>query len=144
MGPLSTYETTFQYVTPDDEKWLDCWHHEGAKELVVEACLLCIDLVSPSVTGVSEVRLSDADRDDFRRRWRSVCYGGTTFQQAMSMNLTTASEINRLSKVVGEDERLATASRQFLAAAQKQLDKLTAGGMPDGFRPWRRLAESGY
>jgi hypothetical protein len=141
---LSPYETTFRYVTPDDEKWLDCWYNEGAKELVVEACLLCIDLVSPSATGVSKVRLSEADRNDFRWRWRSVCYGGTTFQQAMSMNLATAFEINRLTKVVGEDERLTTASRLFLEAAQNQLDKLIAGGMPDSFRPWRRLlAESG-
>ena len=38
------YDTDFRQFTPEEEAWLDRWEHEGAKELAVEALLVCIDI----------------------------------------------------------------------------------------------------
>ena len=133
-----TYETTFQQFDPEDEAWLNHWAHEGAKELVVEALQVCIDLVLPAAKQV-DPRLSDGERLEILQRWHGVIYSGTTFQAAMNTNLQTAFELNRLSGFVEDDSSFLTAAVSFLECAQNVYEKLTANGMPNGLRPWRRL-----
>lgn len=132
------YETPFQQLTRKDEAWLEEWQHEGAKELAVEALQVCIDLVWPAAKQLT-ARLSDHERQEILQRWRGVCYPGTTFKNAMDTNLMTAFELNRLSRIVGEDSSFLTVAVSFLKAAENAYTKLTANGMPDGLRPWRRL-----
>jgi hypothetical protein len=61
------------------------------------------------------------------------------FQKELDTNLITAFELHRLSKIVGDDSAFLTAAVSFFAAVQREYAKLTANGMPDGLRFWRRL-----
>jgi len=133
-----SYKTPYQQFTREDEAWLDEWHHEGAKELAVEALQVCIDLVLPAAKQVT-ARLSEGERQDVLQRWFGFLYPGTTFKNAMDTNLMTAFEFDRLSGIVGDDSSFLTAAVTFSDAAQNAYKKLTANGMPNGLRPWRRF-----
>ena len=133
-----SYDTPFQQFTPEEETWLDSWENEGAKELTVEALQVCIDVVFPAAKQLAS-RLSSDEQRDFFQRWNSSVYPGTTFKEAMHTNLMIALQLNRLSRIVGEDKSFLKAAFSFLEAAQKAYKKLTAAGMPDGLRPWHRL-----
>jgi hypothetical protein len=136
-----SYDTPFQQLTPEEEDWLNRWEHEGAKELAVGALQLCIDLVLPAARQAT-ARLTEADQRANLQRWYSVYYSGTTFKKRIDTNLMTAFELNRLSRIVGDHSAFLTAAVLFLDAAQKEYARLTANGMPDGLRPWRRLRPS--
>lgn len=127
-------DARFQPLTEEEENWLDIWYHEGAKELTVEALQVCIDLVSPASS------MSNADLGEFLRLWGGMCYGGTTFKTTMNANVRTALEIHEQSKA-RSDRDLRPVADAFRTAAQTQYDKLTANGMPDGLRPWRRVPD---
>jgi hypothetical protein len=125
-------------LTAEEESWLNRWEHEGAKELAVEALQVCIDLVLPAARQVA-CSLSEAGQLAILQRWHGVCYPGTTFKSGMDTNIMTAFELNRLSRVVGDDSAFLAAAASFFDAAQDRYLQLTANGMPDGLRPWRRL-----
>ena len=137
------FNSPFQHLTADEEAWLNIWRHEGAKELVVEAIQFCIGLVSPASTSPPARALTETDIGEFLRRWGGVSYGGTTVKIAMDANVRTAREIAGRWNSIGSEGGLRPIADSFLDAARKEYQKLTADGMPDGFRPWRRLlAES--
>jgi hypothetical protein len=134
-----SYDTPFQQLTPEEEAWLNRWEREGAKELAVEAFQVCIDLVLPAARQVT-ARLSEADQRAILERWSGVYCSGTTFKKGMDTNLMTAFELDQLSRTVWDDGTLLTAAVSFLDAAQKQYERLTIDGVPNGLRPWRRLS----
>jgi len=132
------YDTPFQQLTADEEAWLNRWQHEGAKELAVEALHVCIDLVRPAARQV-EPSLSENERLAVLQRWNGVYYPATSFKDAIDNNISTAFELNRLAKVVGDDSALLTAAASFFQGANREYARLTASGMPDGLNFWRRI-----
>ena len=133
------FDNPFQQLDPDEELWLNTWDREGAKELTVEALLVCIDLVLPASNQPALPSLSEGDLSDILRRWFSVYYSGTTFKIAMDVNVQTAIEIHNRWRKAGSGEDLRPIADSFLSAARNQYNKLIADGMPDGLRPWRRF-----
>ena len=133
------YDDPFRTLTPDEEAWLEVWLHEGAKELTVEALQMCMDLVSPAAGGPAAKSIDDADLRALLRNWFGCCYP-STFKRAMDDNVLIALEIHGR-WMAGARVGLRTVADEFLRAARSQYEILTARGMPNGLRPWRRFLE---
>jgi hypothetical protein len=122
MSPA--FNNPFQELTPDDEIWLSHYDREGAKELVVEALLVCIALALPASSSPGGKTLAEDELRMFLRRWYSIYYEGTAFKIAMDTNIQTAIEIHSRWRSSGSRRELGPFADSFLRSALKLSSKL--------------------
>jgi len=137
------FDTPFRRLTHEENSWLSQWQCEGAKQLALDALLVCMTRVGPAATGSPVVPLSPTELEDNLKRWYGACYPGTTFHGSMDQNIWTANAIHEHWVRLGRGNQLRAIAGAFLSLAVAEYDQLMASGRPDHLEFWRRvLAES--